>query len=337
VEQRRGSRRTGRFGAVAAVLVGALVVLGCAPPTMPGPTVRDQPEDRGRVPGAGVLPSAGCDAAPPDAPGTDRLRLDVAGTPRTARLRVPAEAASGDPLPLLVSLHPFATTAADWERYSRLAATAADRGYLVVTPTGSSPGPRWSVPGGLDLGADDLRFVHALLDDLEDRFCVDRNRVVAAGFSAGAAMAQALSCTAPWRFAAVAGSGGMNLTDLCPSSPPTDVLLLHGTADPIAPPSGSTVPFAPPLGIPVDAVAATNAARAGCGELQTVQPPAPDVVVERASGCDEDHRVEHWRLVGAGHTWAGAPGGLLELVTGPTSTSVDANDVVLEFFDGASR
>ncbi len=48
-------------------------------------------------------------------------------------------------------------------------------------------------------------------------------------------MSQALSCALPWRMAAVAGSGGTNLTDLCPDSPPTDVLVMHGSADPIAP------------------------------------------------------------------------------------------------------
>ncbi len=312
-----------------------LVLLGCVPPTTPGPVVREQPADRGQVPGAGMVPSAGCALAPPDAPLTEQRTVEVDGTHRIARVSVPAPATTDGPLPLLLSLHPFATTAADWEQYSGLAAAATARGYVVVTPTGSEPGPRWSVPGGLDLGADDLTFLDTLLDDVEDAYCIDRNRVVAAGFSAGAAMAQALSCTSPWRFAAVAGSGGTNLTDLCPVSPPTDVMVLHGTIDPIAPPSGSTVPFAPPLGLSVERVVATNATRAGCEGPPLVSRPAADVLVERSSGCASGHRVEHWQLLGAGHTWAGAPGGLLELVTGPTTTSISANTVILDFFDDA--
>lgn len=332
--QRRNGRCRG-FAVAVPVMLGLLVLGGCVPPGTPGPVVREQPADRGKVPGAGVVPSAGCALAPPDAPLTEQRTVDVDGTHRVARVRVPARATTDGPLPLLLSLHPFATTAADWERYSGLAAAATGRGYIVVTPTGSGPGPRWAVPGGLDLGADDLTFLHALVDDVEDAYCVDRNHVVAAGFSAGAAMAQALSCTSPWRFAAVAGSGGTNLTDLCPASPPTDVMVLHGTVDPIAPPSGSTVPFAPPLGISVDRVVASNAARASCDGQPRLDRPTHDVVVERSSGCDDAYRVEHWRLLGAGHTWAGAPRGLLELVTGPTTTSISANTAILDFFDTA--
>ena len=43
--------------------------------------------------------------------------------------------------------------------------------------------------------------------------------------------------------------------------------------------------------------------------------------------------MEYWRLLGAGHTWAGSTAPLLEVVAGPTTTSIDANDVVLDFFD----
>lgn len=333
--ERRVGGRTRRVIGVVPMMAALVVVLGCAPPTSTGPGAVEQPADRGRVPGAGVVPSAGCAHPPTEVRPTERRWVYVEGSQRVATVRMPDRSTADEPLPVLVSLHPFATTAADWEQYSSLAAAATARGHLVVTPTGSAPGPRWAVPGGLDLGIDDLTFIDTLLDDVEDAYCIDRNRVVAAGFSAGAAMAQALSCTFPWRFAAVAGSGGTNLTDPCPSSPPTDVLVLHGTADPIAPPAGSTVPFAPPLGLSVDDVVASNAARAGCDGIEQVPAPADDVVVEQATGCGDGHRVEHWRLLGAGHTWAGAPRGLLELVTGPTTTSIAANDVVLDFFDAA--
>ena len=133
------------------------------------------------------------------------------------------------------------------------------RNYIVITPLGSEPGPRWAVPGGLEYGVDDLGYLSAALDTVEDSLCVDRNREFAAGFSAGAAMAQALSCTMPWRMAGIAASGGSNLTDLCPESAGTDVMILHGSADPIAPLSGSKVAFAPPEGLSVDEVVATNA------------------------------------------------------------------------------
>ena len=105
--------------------------------------------------------------------------------------------------------------------------------------------------------------------------------------------------------AAVAASGGANLTDLCPASPATDVMVLHGTADPIAPTTGSEVPFATPNGLAIDDVVATNAARAGCSPIPATEQLFGDVVVDRYQGCDGAGRVEYWRLLGAGHTWAG--------------------------------
>ncbi len=331
-----GSRtRTGRAArrvATLAALGAAVVLAGCVPPPAPGPEVRPQPDDRGQVPGLDVAPSAGCDDPGGLSSGASSLLVETAEGHRRAVVRVPESATGSEPAPVLLSLHPFTSTGAAWESLSGLADAAFARGYVTITPEGSQPGPRWAVPGGLDTGVDDIGFLDDLLDRVEDGACVDRNREFAAGFSAGAAMSQALSCALPWRMAAVAGSGGTNLTDLCPDSPPTDVLVMHGSVDPIAPVTGSEVVFAPPLGLAVDDVVATNAARAGCAADPDVLDPFPSVRIDRYPGCD-DHRVEYWRLIGAGHTWAGTSNPLLELVTGPTNTDISATEVVLDFFD----
>ncbi len=327
----RSTTRAAVGGLLAAFVVG---VAACTPPAAPGPVVRPQPVDRGRVPGVEVAPSAGCDVEGGLVAGSTRVVVPAGSGSRSARVQVPASATTGTPAPVLLSLHPFLVGGSAWESYSGLAAAALERGYVVITPEGSQPGPRWAVPGGLETGVDDIGHLGRLLDRVEDLTCVDRNREVAAGFSAGAAMSMALSCTLPWRLAAVAGSGGANLTSTCPDSAPTDVMVLHGTADPIAPAAGSDVVFAPPLGLSIDEVVATSADRAACDGPGDPEQRTPDVVVTAAVGCDGGHRVEHWTMLGAGHTWAGAPSPLLELVTGPTTTSISANEVVLDFFDG---
>ncbi len=324
-----GTRASRRTLAAAVLAAAAAVASACTIPTTPPSSVLPQPAGRGIDPTSVVAPSAGCETGPGLSPGRSTISLAWQGLARRAVLDVPNPVPAV--APVLVSLHPFSVGAEGWESYSALAAQATARGYVVLTPTGSDPGPRWAVPGGLATGVDDIGFVNRLLDDLEDRGCIDRNRQFAAGFSAGAAMAQALSCTVPWRFRAVAGSGGTNLTELCPASPPTDVMVLHGSADPIAPLTGSEVIFAPPLGLPLASVVANNAARAGCGPTPVVDQRAPTVQVSTYQGCG-DHRVEYWSLQGSGHTWAGTPG-LLDLFAGPTNTDISATDVVLDFFD----
>jgi len=309
--------------------VTAVALAACAVPVEPSPTVLPQPAGRGKVAGVSVAPSAGCTSGAGLPAGRTTVTFAWKGLARRALLDVPATGSG--PRPVLLSLHPFTLTPEVWDAYSKLAAGGTARGYIVITPLGSDPGPRWAVPGGTRTGVDDIGFVNRLLDDVEDRGCVDRNREFAAGYSAGAAMSQALSCTVPWRMAAVAGSGGTNLTDRCPASPGTDVMVLHGTADPIAPVTGSTVPFATPNNVKVSDVVATNAARAGCAPVPTSEQRYRTVRVDTYQGCGT-HRVEYWQMQGNGHTWAGTPG-ILDLVVGTTNTDFSATTAVLDFFD----
>jgi len=327
-------KRVGRYPlALVAVVCSVVITVSCVPPTVPDPGVIAPPSGSGRDPSVDVAPSLGCSSRGSLlAPGRSTVTLVIGGTTRTSLVDVPA---GRPPVPrrLLVSLHPFLMGPETWDWYSGLAAAGTDRGYVVVTPLGSQPGPRWAVPGGLAAEGDDLAFIGSLVDHVERNACVDRNRVFAAGFSAGAAMAQALSCTMPGRFAGVAGSGGVNLTSRCLDSPGTDVLVMHGTADPIVPPGGSQIPFTPPVGLSVATVVADDAARAGCDPEPVVDRNATTVRRVRYRNCLGGRRVIHLSLEGAGHTWAGSPNTLLELVTGPTNADISATATVLDFFD----
>ncbi|MFZ4518313.1 MAG: alpha/beta hydrolase family esterase [Microthrixaceae bacterium] len=336
-----GRRRTRRFVeavALVAVVATAGVLAACAPmpPPTPTPTTVVPDAGTGKVPGAGVVPSGGCTSptATPYPAGRTLVQFPWEGGHRLVIVDVPAGGAdvTSGPRGVLLSLHPFTLEPGVWDQYSGLGAAGSARGYVVLTPLGSQPGPRWAVPGGLETGVDDIGFVAALLDSVLGRNCIDRNRQFAAGFSAGAAMAQALSCTLPGRMAAVAGSGGTNLTSLCPDSPGTGVMVLHGSADPIAPVTGSTVPFAPPLGLAVDAVVATDAARADCSPVPVSVQVAPTLVIDRYPGCADGRKVEYWRMLGSGHTWAGAAP-IIDFIVGPTNTDFSATTAVLDFFD----
>ena len=233
-----------------------------------------------------------------------------------------------------MSLHPFSLGPGDWESYSNLANAAASRGYLAITPLGSDPGPRWAVPGGLETGADDMSYIDLLLDKVVAGWCVDHSRIFAAGFSAGAAMAVGLSCVLSDRFRGIAASGGSNLTTLCPGSDGVGAMILHGTADPIAPVTGSETPTAPPLGLHLEDVLDSFADRNGCTGTPTAQSVTNSVTRWTYQGCAAATPLVHMELRGAGHTWAGAPAfPLIDLIVGSTDMSVSANTLVLDFFD----
>lgn len=251
---------------------------------------------------------------------------------RSARLFAPPGAGDGTPRPLLVSLHPFLLGADAWEDYSRLASSAAERGMFVLLPEGIEAGPRWSVPGGVASETDDIGFVDALITATANTVCVDGDRVFAAGFSAGAALAVGLSCELPGRFRAIAGSGGANLTSLCPDAAPASALILHGTADSVVPITGNEVPFTPPTGLHLDSVVASFATRNGCGPQPAPELRTPTLSVTTYS-CAAARLVDV-RVQGMGHTWAGG-NGFIDLFVGPGDSSFSATNLVLDFFDNA--
>jgi len=310
----------------------ALVLVGFATACTAGPDLSTLVPTQGRPgPALPLREHPGACAAGQHFPSTGTFTVGVAGSHRSALLRLPADYHSDRAYPLLLSLHPFVLDPATWEQYSHLAQQGAQRGYIVATPRGSEPGPRWSVPGGVKTSADDFAFLDALIDQLSDRYCVDPARVFAAGFSAGAAMGTALGCERADRFAAIAASGGSNLTQLCPDNTTTDTLILHGSADPVAPVVGNTIPFTPPVGLSVDSVVARLAVRNGCGAAPTSVRLTPSVLIDRYTNCTHG-RLEYWRMQGAGHTWAGSDP-LFDLLLGRTDRTINASTAVLDFFD----
>ena len=92
--------------------------------------------------------------------------------------------------------------------------------------------------------------------------------------------------------------------------------------------------LATPNGVNVADVVATNAARAGCDAVPTIDQRHPTVRVDTYQGCGT-HRVEYWQMQGNGHTWAGTPG-ILDLFVGTTNTDFSATTAVLDFFDGTT-
>lgn len=92
---------------------------------------------------------------------------------------------------------------------------------------------------------DDVAFLRALVDDLADRYAVDRTHVFVAGISNGGSMALRLALEAPEfarAYAAVVASlpapGNMAAAE---THRPVSILLMNGTADPFNPWNGGDV------------------------------------------------------------------------------------------------
>ena len=142
------------------------------------------------------------------------------------------------PLPVVVFFHGYGAEASEVVGDEPLAKAVNDLGAMLVAP--GARNKNWSFPGKLMSERDDFKFVAAVLDDVEKRFPVDPQRIMATGFSVGGSMTWYLACHLGERFSAfapIAGAFWEPLPVSCPSGP-VALRHIHGTADRTVPMAG---------------------------------------------------------------------------------------------------
>jgi polyhydroxybutyrate depolymerase len=229
-------------------------------------------------------------------------------------------------------------TSAMMEGFCGLSKTADAEGFVVAYPDGTptSGVQTWNT-GGLR-GAlarnkpDDVRFLEAVIDDIESCCKIDPARIYATGMSNGGMMCYRLGNELSHRIAAVAPVAGTLALEKVKPARPLPLLHFHGTADTI-------VPYDRP-------------ARSGASRFIAFQ-SAPESVRlwAEATGCGRDPVIEEvkevkgsrkhtyrgetggevilYQLEGAGHVWPGQPFplGLIR-----SEMRINANALMWEFF-----
>jgi predicted peptidase len=137
--------------------------------------------------------------------------------------------------PLLLFLHGAGERGADLNLVKKhgppkLIAQGREFPFIVVSP--QCPSVQW--------WTEKLDDLVALLDEVQSKYAVDRERVYLTGLSMGGFGTWSLACRHPERFAAIApicGGGEWYLTDRLKKVP---VWVFHGAKDPVVPPREST-------------------------------------------------------------------------------------------------
>lgn len=273
--------------------------------------------------------SAGCGTEPAvagpaaEVPGDVALTFDAAGVERAYRLGIPKGYDPDVAAPLLLNLHGSGSNAIQQSVYSDLPAQASKRGAITVTPDAING--QWELS---PTGSDD-EFLMALLDHVEAGYCVDRTDVHVLGISLGAWKASLVACEHPDRIA----SAVLVAEEVWPQCPPMSVAMFHGTADRVVPYGEGADP-----GVVVEGPnrsltgarhnAAEWAAGGGCDPAQVVEKIGDDVERWTYEGCDEGIDVELYSVAEGGHTWPGS-----DIKIGPTTQTVDATEIALDFFE----
>lgn len=192
---------------------------------------------------AGIVPprpSAGCSAASIATGRRIEQTIIVDGVERRYILDVPETLEPGKPAALLFDFHGIGHSGAGVWDVSGFKDLAPRERFITVYPTGLPvsftradrvfSGPGWEIRSFSPNR--DVDFTLAMLDRIEQSYCIDRARVFATGFSNGGFFSHVLACTHPERFAAVAPvSGGWLASWSCTPSRDVPVLIHHGRQD----------------------------------------------------------------------------------------------------------
>lgn len=237
--------------------------------------------------------------------------------------------------PVVFNFHGGGMTMAEQMLYTQMNRAADRHGFIVVYPQGIKQD--WNVGFGMDYlaGTDDVGFTQAMLDKLKQHYRIDARRVYATGLSRGGFFALRLAAELPQQFAAVASVGAtMPEPVVAHHGKPEKVgmLLIHGTADQVVLYQGKAGGY----------LSADDTLRywAKVNAIATNPPPprllpaatGDDLKVSLLEQANGQQSVALVTIDGGGHTWPGADAFNIGLPIGKTSRSIDANEVMWEFF-----
>jgi poly(3-hydroxybutyrate) depolymerase/protein-S-isoprenylcysteine O-methyltransferase Ste14 len=290
-------------------------------------------------------------AAPVEAEGaTFETAVQSGGRARTALVYVPSPDFA--PARLVVMLHGAGGNAERIRRFTGhgLERNAAAGRWAVAYPEGI--GGTWNdcrkTPPypAKRLGVDDVDFLLGLIARLRERYSIDAQNVLVAGFSNGGQMAIRLALEHPHSLGAlavVAAQLPRPSESVCTrEAPPLASLWIKGTADPFLPSGGG-----PSQGASGESLGPVLSIGATIGAFVEALPGSAPLPARRLAETDADPAtsvlLEEWRaprgallrsytLVGSGHV---VPQREVDLpsVAGPGARDVEFGDIVLDFVE----
>ena len=279
--------------------------------------------------------------------GLEKQRIYVNGTKRVFYLHRPKGDHSGK-LPLVMMFHGGKGTGEKIAEQTGFNRTADKYGFVVVYPnsTGNWQDGRSSTGDGWE----DIDFIRAMIDHLEETENVDRRRVYSTGISNGGIFTLRLACDASdliAAFAPVAASMAEPYAPKCDAKRPVPMLIIHGSEDKWVRYEGGEVKQLGKGGaggrvIPIPETVNFWLARNQCSAdspiQQRINPNKRDrtkVDVMQYRDCAPNSTVTLIRVMGGGHTWPGSPkkqGFVAKRLVGRTTQDIIGTEVIWDFF-----
>ncbi len=287
-------------------------------------------------------------------PGHQELSLKVGNLERSFLLHVPQTYQQSKPLPLVIMLHGMGGTALHSQRETGWSSKADAEGFIVVYPDATRPDPAqppslrknpqaWNDGSGrfhaAERNIDDVAFIAAILDSLENSYSIDPKRIYVTGFSNGASMTFRLGAELADHVAAIAPHSGTCWTEVLSPAAAVSVCYLTGTSDTLNPIEGGF----PKLAMggkdqggrskpPVTNMIAKWAKLLECADQPIIEETDSGVRTSRYGQGRDDAEVLCITIEGLGHHWAGGKSQAPEFLVGKNTDKLSATDVIWAFF-----
>ncbi|MBK8944393.1 MAG: hypothetical protein IPM32_03885 [Ignavibacteriae bacterium] len=243
--------------------------------------------------------------------------------------------------PLVLVLHGGFGNAYNIEEQSQFSikADTAKIPFIVVYPEGvKSPIniTTWNAGGCYGYSAntniDDVDFISTLVDTIESKYKIDKNRIYASGLSNGGMMSYRLAAELSNRIAAIAPVASMmvneNFFEPVNSIP---IIHLHSFLDDSVPIEGGlgdgTANYEYP---PLDSVLNIWANINNCNKIDIVFDEPGKYLYKTWTNCNDEKNIDLYVTYDGGHSW---PGGTIPRIgADPVSEQINATNLIWDFF-----
>lgn len=290
-----------------------------------------------------LLPIAAARRLPP---GISKETIRVGDRTREYLLQVPPGIEKWNKIPLVLVFHGGGGHASSMPKFSGFQRLAENPHNLLIAAYPESLNKSWNDSRGLS-PADDVEFIRALIDKLQNELPVDTHRIYATGISNGGFFSNRLACDLSDEIAAIASVAATmpaTLPDNCHPSRPIPVLYMNGTKDPLVPINGG--PIGANLGLKRgECISLADAVRFWTKRNQAAAIPQVSEIPDKAD--DGTHvtketylarkggaEVVVYRIDGGGHAWPGGLQYLPKMVIGKASQQIDGAEEIWNFFRG---
>ena len=163
------------------------------------------------------------------------MSIRFANRNRSYMLHVPSSFNGTKPVPLVIDMHGFTSTANAQSGVSGFLQESDAKGFIVAWPSGLNNS--WNAFGccgnSLNRNVDDVGFIRAVVADIIAKGVIDESRVFATGLSNGGSMSHRLACQAADLFASTSPvSFTLNhAVNQCTPARPITVGHFHGIND----------------------------------------------------------------------------------------------------------